>query len=95
MNGVFSIITHKPGKPLRVVDERKFWVSATQQLREFELATEIQFDQILSFCHFVNTWTGQKNQIAYKVMCQKQLALSYLHTTAAAYEVGAVYIFGN
>jgi hypothetical protein len=66
----FAIITHKPGKPLRAVDKRKVHVSATQKLREFEFATEIQFDQILSFCHFVNTWTGQKHQIAYRVMCQ-------------------------
>jgi hypothetical protein len=48
----------------------KVLASATQKLGEFELATEIQFDQILSFCHFVNTLTGQKYQIAYRVMCQ-------------------------
>jgi hypothetical protein len=38
------------------------------ELREFEVATEIQFYQILSFFHLVNTWTGQKYQIPYRVM---------------------------
>jgi hypothetical protein len=47
--------------------------SATQKLHKFELATEIQFYQILIFCHFVNTWTGQNHHIAYttRVVCQK------------------------
>jgi hypothetical protein len=61
----FAIITHKPGKPLHAVDERNVWESATQKLREVELATVIQFYHFLSFRHFVNTWTGQKYKIAY------------------------------
>jgi hypothetical protein len=66
----FEIIAHKSGKPLQAVEERKIYVSATQNLREFELATEIQFYQILSFFHFVSTWRGQKYQITYRVMRQ-------------------------
>jgi hypothetical protein len=59
----FAIITHKPGKPLRADDERKFYLSATQKLREFELATEIQFYQILSFFSF--STRGQVKSITY------------------------------
>jgi hypothetical protein len=42
----FAIILHNPGKPLQAVDGRIFLVSATQELHEFELATEIQFLRI-------------------------------------------------
>jgi hypothetical protein len=65
----FAIITHKSGKPLQAVEEQKFYVSA-QKLHEFELGTEVQFYQILSLLHFVNTWTGQKYQTTYRVMRQ-------------------------
>jgi hypothetical protein len=66
----FAIIAHKSGKPLQAVEERKFYLSETQNLSEFELATEIQLYQIFSFFHFVNTWTGQKYQITYRIRRQ-------------------------